>query len=132
MSVSPVSSSTDPYQDNPFQKVRSDFKQLADALKSGSADDAQQALTTLKSDLPNGSTNSPFAQVLDQISAALQSGDVSGAQQALSNLQAHRGHRGGHHHHHEGGGQSPASATSQPPSPDGTSSTIGTTISVSA
>ena len=138
MSVSSVSSvsSTDTYQENPFQKVRSDFKQLADALKSGSADDAQQALTTLKSDLPNGGANSPFAKVLDQISSALQSGDVSGAQQALSSLpappQGPRGPHGGHRHHRDGDASASglSAATLNTTTSDG--STIGSTINLSA
>jgi multidrug efflux pump subunit AcrA (membrane-fusion protein) len=133
MSVTSISSSTDPYQNSTFQQARVDFQSLADALKSGSVDQAQQALGQLQSDLPAGAANSPFAQVLDKISTALQSGDVSSAQQALSGLQqAHRGHRGHHHHHGSDSSQSTTSSTTDPTSLLDPTSTVGTTINVTA
>jgi hypothetical protein len=129
MSVTSISSSTDPYEASTFQKARSDFKQLADALKSGQVDQAQQALGALQSDLPAGAANSRFGQILDQISSALQSGDVNSAQQALSSIQhVHRGHHGHHHHASQDSG---TSSTGTPSSSDPTA-TVGTTINVTA
>jgi multidrug efflux pump subunit AcrA (membrane-fusion protein) len=126
MTVSGVSS-TDPYQNSVFQQARSDFQQLSQALKSGSVDQAKQALGSLQSDLPSSAANSPFAQVLDQIDSALQSGDINSAQQALAGLHPHHGH---HHHHRP---TADASSTTQPSStnPD-PSATVGTAINVLA
>jgi len=90
-----------------FQKVKADFKALADALKFGNIKDAQDAFATLQADLPQkaqasaksgGNANSPLAA----LGSALQSGDLQGAQQAFAALQVARG--GHHHRHHNAAG----------------------------
>ena len=116
MSVSSISSVTDPYQtsdlSSTFQKVRSDFSDLSTAFQSGDLAQAQQAFATLQSDLPSNISNTPGGQALSAVGQALQSGDLSGAQQAFQALQ-NQAAQGHHHHHHHGSG---ASAQSAPPS----------------
>jgi soluble cytochrome b562 len=130
MTTSAIGAS-DPYQaggaqNNNFQKVRTDFKQLSDALTSGSVDQAQQALSTLQSDLPSGASNSPLGKALDGVSQALQSGDVNGAQQALSSLK-------GHHHHHHHQSQTPDASTTSTPQPTANASQdVGRIVNASA
>lgn len=130
MTTSAIGAS-DPYQaggaqSSSFQKVRTDFKQLSDALASGSVDQAQQALSTLQSDLPSGASNSPLGKALDSISQSLQSGDVNGAQQALSSLKGH------HHHHRHDSQSSDSSATSTPPPAPNASQNVGRVVNTSA
>jgi len=130
MTTSAIGAS-DPYQaggaqNSNVKKVRTDFKQLSDALASGSADQAQLALSTLRSDLPAGATNSPLGKALDSVSQALQSGDVNGAQQALSSLK-------GHHHHHRHQSETPdASTTSKPQPAPSASQNVGRVVNASA
>jgi len=132
-SVTGISDSNNPYTNgiqgsSSFQKGRADFQQLEQALSSGSLGDAQQALATLQSDLPNIPSNSPLAQTLSAVGQALQSGDVSSAQQALQGWQqAHGAHH--HHHHHQqtqGAGASTTSTTGS------SSPGVGTVVNASA
>jgi ribosomal protein S20 len=139
MSVTSISSSADPYQTggvqaSMLQTVRSDFKQLKDALTSGSLDQAQQAFNTLQSDLPSGvSSNSPFGQALDAVGQALKSGDVSSAQQALAAIQQRAQGAHHHHHHHHAQGQDASGASGAAMQTDnGQCTGVGTIVNVSA
>ena len=105
MSISSVSSSPNPNQ-AAFQQTKADFSSLSNSLQSGDLSGAQNAFSTLQSNLqgsPNASklTSDPNYQALQ---TALQNGDVSGAQTAFSALQqdVKSAHKGGHHHHGQG------------------------------
>ncbi|MBV8603490.1 MAG: hypothetical protein JO224_02275 [Pelomonas sp.] len=77
-----------------WQQTREDFKDLADALKSGNLDAAKQAYADLSKNVPAAALNNPNSP-LAKIGQALDSGDISGAQSAMKSMHAHRGH-GGH------------------------------------
>ncbi len=112
MSVSGISSSgsNPPNWQSSFNKVKTDFQSLAQALQSGNLTDAQQAFATLQKDLPAkaqqaaaSDPNSP----LNTLGQALQSGDLSAAQTAFTALQQARP---GHHHHHHAASEAAAPA----------------------
>jgi outer membrane protein assembly factor BamD (BamD/ComL family) len=99
-----------------FRKVRSEFDQLGQDLKSGNLSQAQADFATLKKDLPQGpqSATSPLGQDFSALSQALQSGNVASAQQAFTTLQTDlQSAAQTHHHHHHGGSQEASSTTSQ-------------------
>ena len=140
MSVTSISSLTDSYQiDNAqkstLEKVRSVFEQFKEALASGTIDQAQQAFSALQNDLPSGASGSPMGQALNAVGQALQSGDITGAQQVFASLgqrvQAQGAHRH-HHHHHRQNAAAGNAPTGSPSVPDGSTSTIGTLVNVSA
>jgi DNA-binding FadR family transcriptional regulator len=135
VAISPVSSSstnplpTSQQSDDGWQS----FMQMANAVKSGDLDAAQQAYTSFSqspaAQAAAANPASPLAQALSQIAQALQSGDTDGAQQALSSLRPH--HR--HHHHHGGGGEAPQGAptpatASSTPDPNAPGATVNLTI----
>jgi hypothetical protein len=125
MSVTSISGTTpvqtDDVQNSNAKKLRNDFNQLQQALSSGSIDQAQQAFSTLQSDLPSGAANSPFGKAIASIGDALQSGDLSGAQQAFAAMQQQVKGGGHHHHHHHASQTTPtSSSTSDPTSNTGT------------
>jgi outer membrane protein assembly factor BamD (BamD/ComL family) len=78
-------------QQNPFQQVRQDFKQLSSALQSGNLSDAQSAYSSIQSLLSSQSGGSNGSStILSDFSAlgqALQSGNLGQAQSAFSQLQ---------------------------------------------
>jgi outer membrane protein assembly factor BamD (BamD/ComL family) len=97
MSISALSSnlvSDLSQQQNPFQQVKQDFKQLASALQSGDLSDAQSAFssiqTLLQSQSPSGSPALAGSKTIQsdfsQLGQALQSGDLSQATSAFSQL----------------------------------------------
>ena len=84
-----------------WQQQKSNFSQLASALKSGNLSAAQQAFKSLSANIPGSSDpNSPMGK----LGAALQSGNVSAAQQAFATMQAsttsqaYSTQGAGHHH----------------------------------
>ena len=89
-----------------WQQQKSNFSQLASALKSGNLSAAQQAFKSLSANIPGSSDpNSPMGK----LGAALQSGNVSAAQQAFATMQASAtsqasATQGAGHNHHPGGG----------------------------
>lgn len=106
------SSGASVYQSN--QQVATDFKTLADALKSGDLSSAQSAYATLQKDAPglfssSNSQASTQSNPLDALGTALKNGDLSGAQSALAALQ--KGHRGHHHHRAEASSSSATDAS---------------------
>jgi DNA-binding FadR family transcriptional regulator len=86
------------YQQNPFQKIQQDFKQLASALKSGDLSGAQSAYASIEQLLPANQSSSSSATGSNGSNAiqsdfaslgqALQSGDLSEAQSAFGQLQS--------------------------------------------
>lgn len=97
MSISALSSnlvSDLSQQQNPFQQVKQDFKQLASALQSGDLSGAQSAFasikTLLQSQSPSGSPALAGSKTIQsdfsQLGQALQSGDLSQATSAFSQL----------------------------------------------
>jgi ribosomal protein S20 len=127
MSITPVSSSSSSQIDNPYADVRTDFKNLTDAIQNGDLASAQTAFQAIQQSGVTPPPNSPLAKDLTAIGQALSSNDVSAAQQALQQLQsdAHSGQakgRHGHHHHH---GSSTASTT-DPTTPSVLTSTSST------
>jgi ribosomal protein L18 len=103
MSISALSSNliadlSQQYQQNPFQKIQQDFKQLASDLQSGDLSGAQSAYASIEQLLPANQSSSGSATGSNGSSAiqsdfaslgqALQSGDLSGAQSAFSQLQS--------------------------------------------
>ncbi len=101
MSISAVSSNLVndlQQQQNPFQQIRQDFKQLASALQSGDLSDAQSAYSSIQQVLQaNSGTSSSNSSSngsgllqgdFSTLGQALQSGDLSGAQSALSQLES--------------------------------------------
>lgn len=125
-----------------------DFRQLAQAIKSGDLSAAQSAFSTLSDQLDasdqssasttannssDASTN-PFKQLLQQIGSALDNNDIQGAQQALSSFDQQVKGKGGHHHHGGGGNvQASATATSATAGPQDASNafvTVGINLQV--
>ncbi|MGP0071704.1 MAG: hypothetical protein ACLPWF_07190 [Bryobacteraceae bacterium] len=103
MSISALSSNliadlSQQYQQNPFQKIQQDFKQLASDLQSGDMSGAQSAYASIEqllpanqssSSSPTGSNGSSTIQNdFAALGQALQSGDLSQAQSAFSQLQS--------------------------------------------
>jgi len=135
-SISSVTTNTDLYQVGAqpnTKQIKSDFKALAEALKSGNLTDAQQALATLKTDAPNlfktdSNQASSQSDPLTALASALQSGDIKSAQAAFSTIQQKVG---GHHHHHHSSSKSSTAATDTPPVAD-PNSTTGLQINTSA
>ena len=86
------------YQQNPFQKIQQDFKQLASALQSGDLSGAQSAYASIEQLLPANQSSSSSATGSNGSNAiqsdfaslgqALQSGDLSEAQSAFGQLQS--------------------------------------------
>jgi len=122
------------YQNSPQANFRQTFMQMVKAIKSGDLSGAQQAYATLAQTQesgqgPGADQSSPFGVTLGQIGQALQNGDIAGAQQALSSLgqqlQAHQ-----HHHHHRSGND--ASSGSPSVGADGTPTTVGNNVDLSA
>ncbi len=114
-------------QQSPFQKIGSEFQQLAQDLQSGNLSQAQSDFTALSQNFPGLSQNSaiptaaagnnPIAQTFAQLGQDLQAGNLQGAQQDFATLQQDlqqsspqvHGHR--HHHHAE---DSQGSSSAQP------------------
>jgi hypothetical protein len=74
-----------------FQQGRSDWRQLAQSLRSGDLAGAQQAyndLVALRQDVPSSGqfSNSRVARDFNALGQALQAGDLAGARQAFSTL----------------------------------------------
>ncbi len=86
------------YQQNPFQKIQQDFKQLASALQSGDLSGARSAYASIEQLLPANQSSSSSATGSNGSNAiqsdfaslgqALQSGDLSEAQSAFGQLQS--------------------------------------------
>jgi DNA-binding FadR family transcriptional regulator len=84
-------------QQNPFQQIKQDFKQLASALQSGDLSNAQSAYSSIQKILQGDQSSSSSESSSNGSSAlqsdfatlgqALQSGDLSQAQSAFSQLQ---------------------------------------------
>jgi len=125
MTVSSISSVTDPYQtyqtngQNNFAQFRKDFQAIGSALQSGDLTDAQKAFADLQQLLPNSSASNPtqngqqnpFATDMNALSSALSgTGNLSDAQAAYAKLQQDIQSVQGHHHHHH---HHKASSTSQ-------------------
>jgi soluble cytochrome b562 len=135
-SIDPVSSISSAYQTSSTQENRqakTDFKALAEALKSGDISAAQTALATLQKDAPNlaqyttgknlgGTQSSP----LGDLAAALGKGDLSAAQTAMAALQKGRH---GHHHHRASSVAATGSAPTATNTPDA-SDTAGVNLNV--
>ncbi len=110
MSISGISSSTNPYQDpmSQVRLVRKDFSGLTTSLASGDLSAAQTAFTTLMQDLGNsgvqsGQQTGATSQLSTDVTAvgtALDSGDVTQAQKAFAKLMQELETGGLHHHHH--------------------------------
>jgi len=123
MSISSISSVTDPYQTNQtngqnnFAQFRKDFQAIGSALQSGDLAGAQKAFTDLQQLLPDSSASNqtqngqqnPFTADMDALSKALSSNNASDAQTAYAKLQQDMQSVQGHHHHHH----HKASSTSQ-------------------
>lgn len=83
-------------QQNPFQQVRQDFKQLASALQSGNLSDAQSAYASIQNVLQQSQANTSTASgsgssTLSDFAAlgqALQSGNLTQAQSSFSQLRS--------------------------------------------
>jgi len=151
MSVSGVSanSTSNFYQtSNPTKDARNAFKTMADAIRSGDLQGAQNAYASLaqlldagqQSSSANGSgtgsgSGTDIQSLLNQIGGALQSGDISGAQQLLQSRQQTaqaQGAHGHHRHHHAGGVGDPdqlqaAQGTTGGATSASTSDSLGTT-----
>jgi len=121
MSISGISTTSNPSTVNNFGQTATDFQSLAQALQSGNLAAAQQAFATLQQDSPwisravSGTapatgTTASASSPLQALGKALQSGDLAGAQQAFAAVQQGRGGHHGHHH-----ASSTASATATPP-----------------
>ena len=106
-------------QQNKFQQIQSEFKQLGTDLQSGNLTQAQTDFTTLSQDLPGlsqsasttaATTSTPansLVQAFKQLGQDLQSGNLSGAQADYATVQQDAQQNvsqqvGGHHHHHHG------------------------------
>jgi len=114
MTVSSISSVTDPYQtyqinwQNNFTQFQQNFQSLGSALQAGDLNAAQTAFAQLQQLLPNSSDNNqiqngqpnPFATDMNALSSALSSNNVSGAKAAFAKLQQDMQSVQGHHHHH--------------------------------
>jgi DNA-binding FadR family transcriptional regulator len=135
-SIDPVSSLGSAYQSsstNTNQQVKSDFKSLFDALKSGDMTAAQTAFASLQKDAPNlfPSTTSQTSSAtqttpLSDLAAALNKGDLTAAQTAMTALQ--KGHHG--HHHHRASSTNTDSATAAAANATSTDGTTGTVLNV--
>jgi hypothetical protein len=97
-----------------FQKGRSDWRQLAQSLRSGDLAGAQQAfndLVALRQNAPSGGqgSNTRVARDFEALGQALQAGDLAGAQQAFATLRRDALGRQPYLSHHryarDGGGQ---------------------------
>jgi len=126
MSISSISSVTDPYQtyqttngQNNFAQFRKDFQAIGSALQSGDLTGAEKAFTDLQQLMPNSSTSNqtqnaqqnPFATDMNALSSALSgTGNLNDAQAAYAKLQQDMQSVQGHHHHHH---HHKASSTSQ-------------------
>jgi hypothetical protein len=114
---------------NLWQQQKSNFSQLASALKSGNLSAAQQAFASLSANNPAASDpNSPMGK----LGAALQSGNVNAAQQAFATMQASAtsqasAAQGAGHHHHHGGGMPIVTSL-----PLATSGAVGTQVNTTA
>ena len=99
-------------QQNPFQQIRSEFKQLGQNLQAGTLAQAQSDFTTLSQNLPGlnqnsttATSNSSLAQTFAQLGQDLQSGNLQASQQDFTTIQqdlqsSATQQAGGHHHHH--------------------------------
>jgi len=99
-------------QQNPFQQVRSEFRQLGQDLQSGNLAQAQSDFTTLSQNLSsvlqsNSSTTAssanPVVQAFAKLGQDLQSGNLQAAQQDFTAIQQDAQQNpaqvSGHHHH---------------------------------
>ena len=97
MSITSVSSATNPYQTNSTQNAfRQEFQALQQALQSGDLTSAQQAFAALQKDNPRfaqamagGSStgqSNPASSAFQSLASALQSGDLKSAQSAFTSL----------------------------------------------
>ncbi len=104
MSISGISSSTNPYQDpmSQVRSVRKDFSGLTTSLASGDLSAAQTAFTTLMQDLGNSGVQrgqqtgatSKLSTDLTALGTALNSGDLTGAKAAFATLMQDIGNNG--------------------------------------
>jgi len=110
MSVSAISSSSDPYSPSvqAAAQRRQEFQALGTALKSGDLAAAQSAFASLQSAPRSSSSsqsqagqsprpNTDQSANVQALASALQTGDIAAAQSAFAALQ--KGHHGHHHHH---------------------------------
>src|SRR5258708_18343700 len=100
-------------QQNPFQQVRSEFKQLGEDLQAGNLPQAQSDFTALSKNLSSvlqnktsATTNvaSSVVQAFAKLGQDLQSGNLQAAQQDFTIIQQdapqNAAQASGHHHHH--------------------------------
>jgi len=107
-------------QQNPFQQIRSEFKQLGQDLQAGNLAQAQSDFTTLSQNLSsvlqnntsttnatNATTSNsanPVMQAFAKLGQDLQSGNLQAAQQDFTTIQQdapqNTAQVSGHHHHH--------------------------------
>jgi hypothetical protein len=117
-------------QQNPFQQIRSEFKQLGQDLQAGNLAQAQSDFTTLSRNLSsvlqnNTSTThattansaNPVVQAFAKLGQDLQSGNLQAAQQDFTTIQQdapqNTAQVSGHHHHHHHAESSNNSFSSQ-------------------
>jgi ElaB/YqjD/DUF883 family membrane-anchored ribosome-binding protein len=110
-------------QQNPFQQIRSEFKQLGQDLQAGNLAQAQSDFTTLSQNLSsvlqnNTSTSAnPVVQAFAKLGQDLQSGNLQAAQQDFTAIEQdtsqNAAQSSGHHHHHHHVESSSNSSSSQ-------------------
>ena len=110
--VSGISFVNNQYQTDTQNTFKQDFQALSNALQSGNLSAAQQAFSTLQTDMQgnqsNGtqqqSQNSTLSTDFNNLASTLQSGNLASAQQAFATLQQDmqqvQGQKSHHHHHH--------------------------------
>jgi len=128
MTISSISSVTDPYQTYPtnrqnhFAQFRQNFQAIGSALQAGDLQAAQQAFVDLQQLLSNSAAGNQtqsgqvnlFTPDMNALSKALSgTGNLNDAQAAFAKLQqdmqAVQGHHHHHHHHHKVSASDPGS-----------------------
>jgi hypothetical protein len=113
-------------QQNPFQQIRSEFKQLGQDLQAGNLAQAQSDFTTLSQDLSSvlqsktsttANNANPVVQEFAKLGQDLQSGNLQAAQQDFTTIQQgapqNTAQVSGHHHHHHAEVSSGSSSSQQ-------------------
>jgi hypothetical protein len=115
MTVSPVSTTMQTYQNpalrNNLSQFQQEFQQLGEDLQSGNLSAAQSDMGTLQQLEPSGSspTNNLISQELNQLSEQVQGGNLTGAQQDYGNLQNNLERQAARFHHHQDPSGTPSS-----------------------
>jgi hypothetical protein len=116
-------------QQNPFQQIRSEFKQLGQDLQAGNLSQAQSDFSTLSHDLSSvlqnntsttANSSNPVVQAFAKLGQDLQSGNLQAAQQDFTTIQQDApqnnaqvsGHRNHHHHVESSNGSSSSQQSS--------------------